>query len=126
MWIKILQSVGAGLFLALTVGFLLGLVGITSPRFVTVVILIVTYFVSGIVAGQHPEHPYLTAGISGTILVGINQAVTIGIVAPGSAELVILLYALLNGWVLSLCGSVVGRLLSRLFRRDHDHEVGGL
>lgn len=102
MWIKILQSVGAGLFLALTVGFLLGLVGITSPRFVTVVILIVTYFVSGIVAGQHPEHPYLTAGISGTILVGINQAVTIGIVAPGSAELVILLYALLNGWVLSL------------------------
>ena len=126
MWIKILQSVGVGLFLALTIGFFLGLIGITSPGVVTTVILIVTYFVSGIVAGQHPKHPYLTAGISGTVLVGINQAFTIGLISPEMANPAILLYALLIGWVLSLIGSLMGRLFSKLLRRNREQEDGGL
>lgn len=113
MGIKILQSIGLGLFLSLTVGFILGMVGITSPEIVTVLILIVTYFVSGIIAGQHPEHPYLVAGISGTILVVINQTLTVLFVSSGSANLIVQLYALLIGLVLSLAGGLIGRWVSK-------------
>ncbi|MDR6227057.1 hypothetical protein [Desmospora profundinema] len=114
MVIKVLQSVGVGILICLAFGFILGLIGITSPMVVTVALLLLTYLSAGFVAGSHPSNPYLAAGLSGSLLVFFNQGFVILFLAPEAANNPLgLMIAFFVGVVLSLIGGLLGSLVFR-------------
>ncbi|OYD06145.1 hypothetical protein [Paludifilum halophilum] len=114
MIIKILQGLGVGTVLSLTLGYLSGLLGMESPLLVTILLLLGTYLGGGLVAGVGSSHPFLTAGLCGVILTVINQGFTILFMAsPSTYHPVGILFGLFVGLVISLIGGFLGSIIKK-------------
>ncbi|MDR6227038.1 hypothetical protein [Desmospora profundinema] len=77
MFIKILQGMGAGLILSLVLSVILGFFLMGLDWVFIFLVTLITYLPAGYVAARGYEHPYVSAGIAGLLLMVFNQLFTI-------------------------------------------------
>jgi hypothetical protein len=107
LFIRISQGVGLGVFSSLIVGFLLGVFGIATTPIAPYLIVLLTYFPSGYIAGRNRNHPYLTAGITTLILASINLWVSISSGFQLVNNIIYLFVGLTVGLIVSLAAAVL-------------------